>query len=110
MSASRWFVCTVVSAMALLGARSATAGVLYSQLDSPTTDAAVSQNFEADFDAFDSELADDFVVPAGGGWAVDTVSVVGHGPRDLLRQRGDVARIGHRRLRLSAAGQSSCGK
>jgi len=77
MSASRWFVCTVVTAMALLGARSAMAGVLYSQLDSPTTDSTVSQNFEADLDAYDSELADDFVVPAGGGWAVDTVSVVG---------------------------------
>ncbi len=45
MSASRWFVCTVVTAISLIGAGSAT--------------------------------ADDFVVPAGGGWMVDTVSVVG---------------------------------
>jgi len=64
--------------MALMGAGSTMAGVLYSQLDSPNgTNSVTSQNFEADFDAFDDELADDFVVPAGGGWEVDTVSVLG---------------------------------
>jgi hypothetical protein len=43
MSPSRWFVCTVVTAMALMGAGSAMAAVLYSQLDSPYSVATVSQ-------------------------------------------------------------------
>ncbi|MEO8198825.1 MAG: hypothetical protein ABI689_19090 [Thermoanaerobaculia bacterium] len=47
--------------------------VLYSQLDSPGTNSTGSQNFEVANDAFDTELADDFVVPAGG-WAIDNVT------------------------------------
>ena len=78
MRASRWFVCTVVTAMALLGAGSATAAVLYSQLDSSSGVSITSQNFEADNDAFDSELADDFVVPAGGGWQVRATVIEEH--------------------------------
>lgn len=50
--------------------------VLYSQLDNPGANSSSSQNFETANDGFDNELADDFVVPAGG-WAIDTVSVVG---------------------------------
>lgn len=50
--------------------------LLYSQLDSPGAQATNSQNFEAANDAFDNELADDFVVPAAG-WVVDTVTVPG---------------------------------
>jgi len=50
--------------------------LLYSQLDSPGAQATNTQNFEAANDAFDNELADDFVVPAGG-WSIDTVFVDG---------------------------------
>lgn len=43
--------------------------VLYDQAGTGTNGAPV-QNFEAAFDTYDSEVADDFVVPAGG-WTVD---------------------------------------
>ena len=96
MSSPRVFLCAVVTGMALIGAGSAGAAeqpqttgrgtlrmpadlpkvLLYSQLDAPGTLATNSQNFETANDAFDNELADDFVVPAGG-WMIDTVSVVG---------------------------------
>src|SRR3954468_6621078 len=51
--------------------------VLYSQLDSPGANSSSSQDFEADFDAYDDELADDFVVPDGDGWNIDTVDAEG---------------------------------
>ena len=47
--------------------------VLYSQIDNPGLNATGSQNFEATFDAFDDEVADDFVVPAGVNWTVNQV-------------------------------------
>jgi len=50
--------------------------LLYSQNDNPGVQSTNSQNFEAANDAFDNELADDFVVPAGG-WAIDNVTVAG---------------------------------
>ena len=42
--------------------------VLYDQMDQPagTPGGVTSQDFEVDFDAYDSFAADDFVVPAGG--------------------------------------------
>src|SRR5881397_3002808 len=51
--------------------------VLYSQLDSPGANSSSSQDCEADFDAYDDELADDFVVPAAAQWSVDTVDAMG---------------------------------
>ncbi len=52
--------------------------VLFSQLDNPAVGGNVtSQNFEAANDAFDSEVADDFVVPAGVNWTVDQVFAPG---------------------------------
>lgn len=55
----------------------APAAVLYDQMDSPSTSVITSQNFEADLDAFDSQAADDFVVPAGLAWTISTVEVSG---------------------------------
>ena len=43
----------------------APSAVLYSQLDNDSGSAVLSQDFETAFDAFDSEGADDFVVPDG---------------------------------------------
>ncbi len=51
--------------------------VLYSQLDNPAATATGSQNFEAAFDAFDDEVADDFVVPGGQTWTINQVFVDG---------------------------------
>lgn len=36
-----------------------------------------SQNFETSFDAYDSEAADDFIIPAGHTWKVKVVHVIG---------------------------------
>src|SRR5437764_11043816 len=41
------------------------ASVLYDQLTTASSNSATSQNFEPARDAYDSQLADDFVVPAG---------------------------------------------
>jgi len=50
--------------------------ILYDQTDNPGANATDSQNFETANDAFDDQLADDFVVPAGG-WNVGEVDVGG---------------------------------
>ena len=50
--------------------------ILYDQTDNPGPNSTVSQNFEAANDAFDNQLADDFVVPAGG-WTIGQVNVIG---------------------------------
>ena len=38
---------------------------------------SVSQNFETANDAFDNQVADDFVVPAGQTWTIQQVNVTG---------------------------------
>jgi hypothetical protein len=51
--------------------------VLYDQNDSDSGNGFTSQNFEASFDAFDNQGADDFVVPSGVKWKVKQVNVTG---------------------------------
>ena len=53
--------------------------VLYDQTNNPapTPGGVTSQNFEAAFNAFDTEAADDFVVPAGQTWTIQQVFVAG---------------------------------
>jgi hypothetical protein len=54
--------------------------VLYDQYDNATVTPPVditSQDFEPDFDAFDTQAADDFVVPAGETWNIEEVDVLG---------------------------------
>ena len=50
--------------------------VLYDQTDGASGNGVPDQDFEAAYDAYDSEAADDFVVPAEG-WSVETVTTVG---------------------------------
>jgi len=53
-------------------------GVLYDQNDNDSGVGIVSQNFESDFDAYDSQLADDFVVPdTGHPWQIRGITVTG---------------------------------
>ncbi|MBE9480780.1 MAG: carboxypeptidase regulatory-like domain-containing protein, partial [Bacteroidetes bacterium] len=66
--------------------------VLYEQINNPGTDAAITaQDFEASFDAFDAEGADEFTVPSGDTWNVDNVQVLGTysaaGPCNLANVR-----------------------
>jgi hypothetical protein len=51
--------------------------VLYDQYDNIGANSTSSQNFEASFDIYDSELADDFVVPSGQTWNIDQVDAAG---------------------------------
>ena len=55
----------------------APAVVLYDQYDNIGANSTSSQNFEASFDAYDDELADDFVVPSGQTWNIDQVDAAG---------------------------------
>ena len=50
---------------------------IYDQYNSPGTIASSSQDFEAAFDAYDDQVADDFIVPAGASWSVDEVDIQG---------------------------------
>jgi hypothetical protein len=54
-----------------------TDALLYSQNDNDTTVATTSQNFEASLDVYDNAGADDFTVPAGVQWVIQTVTVSG---------------------------------
>lgn len=52
--------------------------VLYDQTDNPGTNGFPSQDFEASFDAYDNQGADDFVIPAGdGSWTINEVYIMG---------------------------------
>ena len=55
----------------------APAVVLYDQYDNIGANSTSSQNFEASFDIYDSELADDFVVPSGQTWNINQVDAAG---------------------------------
>src|SRR5207342_3030660 len=50
---------------------------LYDQYDNFATTGSVSQDFETANDAFDAQLGDDFVVPAGQTWSISLVSLRG---------------------------------
>lgn len=51
--------------------------VLYEQMDSAGTSSYTSQDFESDFDAYDNQGADDFIVPDGAIWTVTAIDVPG---------------------------------
>jgi hypothetical protein len=50
--------------------------VLYDQTATPGTNSLTSQDFEAGFEAYDNQAADDFMV-TGAGWTIQSVDVLG---------------------------------
>jgi subtilisin-like proprotein convertase family protein len=56
---------------------SPTSFTLYNQNDNGTGNGWTSQDFETAFDGYDSESADDFVVPAGVFWTISGIHVAG---------------------------------
>ncbi len=64
-------------ALVLWAPGNAGAAMLYDQIPAISPDSITSQDFEAEFDAFDSMAADDFVVPAGKVWSIESASVRG---------------------------------
>ena len=51
--------------------------VLYSQLDNDSGLVTVSQDFETGFDGFDSDAVDDFIIPPGASWQINSVTTNG---------------------------------
>ena len=51
--------------------------ICYEQMANAGTNSLTSQNFEAMYDSFDTQGADDFVIPAGNEWWIDGVEVLG---------------------------------
>lgn len=71
----------------ITGSPASPRAVLYNQMDGDSGSGSSSQDFEAANDSFDSQLADDFVVPDGEIWSIDGVDVIGQyedesGPAD----------------------------
>jgi hypothetical protein len=57
--------------------KSTNLAILYDQTDLGDGNAITSQNFEASFDVYDNQAADDFTVPAGVKWQITKVAVTG---------------------------------
>jgi hypothetical protein len=57
--------------------RQSLAAVLYDQNDNDSGSNVTSQNFESIYDAYDTQSADDFTVPAGVKWKLTEVDVTG---------------------------------
>src|SRR5262249_55070841 len=51
--------------------------VLYDQTDNSAGNFITSQDFESDYDIYDDQAADDFVVPSGEIWTVQSVNAGG---------------------------------
>ena len=51
--------------------------ICYEQMVNVGPNSLTSQNFEAMYDSFDTQGADDFVIPAGEGWWISGVEVLG---------------------------------
>jgi hypothetical protein len=50
--------------------------VLYEQM-APSTMGRASQDFEPPFDAYDCQGADDFIIPSGVGWDIESITFAG---------------------------------
>jgi hypothetical protein len=64
-----------LTAALLVASGHVSAAVLYSQLDNASGTNAVAQKVEAMSQEFDTEGADDFVIPNGTSWSISNVSV-----------------------------------
>lgn len=71
--------------------------VLFDQTTAATTTGIPCQNFETTYDAYDTEIADEFVIPAGTTWSIDSFMVGGfhggNGSTPILPTSGILFRI-----------------
>ena len=65
------------SARGVANIPAAALAVLYDQMDNAGSNSHISQDFETANDQYDSQLADDFVVPVGQIWSISGVDVLG---------------------------------
>jgi hypothetical protein len=63
----------LVALAALAIPATASAETLYDQIDPTSPQSYPSQDFEAEFNEYDSTVADDFTVPAGESWSLEAV-------------------------------------
>lgn len=63
----------LAAAIALVVGGRANAAVLYDQVDTTSPESTNSQDFETEFNNFDAMVADDFTVPAGHTWRLESV-------------------------------------
>ncbi len=64
--------------VALIAPAAASAATLFDQTDlTPSNGRFTSQDFDFQFNDFDTEIADDFVVPAGQSWQLNAVAAEG---------------------------------
>jgi PASTA domain-containing protein len=66
-----------VAALLAFPAAGSAIDTLYDQYDNEGPFFSVSQDFEPAMSVYDDEVADDFVVPGGVGWSIQTVEVAG---------------------------------
>jgi hypothetical protein len=69
-------IAAAFAALAAIGTSTASAAVLHDQMDSPGADGVFSQ-FGTGAPNVDVEASDDFVVPAGQTWTIQSVDVTG---------------------------------
>ena len=72
-------VAGAASALTLLAPGAASAEVLHNQIDPTSPESTTSQDFEAEFNEYDSVTADDFTVPAGQVWQLESGLIRGKG-------------------------------
>lgn len=75
--AGRWTATAIAGAALALLPSSASAEVLFNNIDETSPRSINSQDFNASNDAFDAMAADDFVVPAGETWSITGAFVRG---------------------------------
>src|SRR5262245_45360102 len=73
---------TGVLAVCLTAPTMASGAVLYDQTDFSTFDNRGSNDWNAPMDAYDDQIADDFIVPEGETWQISQVDVIGTGGYD----------------------------
>ncbi|GAB4381534.1 MAG: hypothetical protein Kow0075_13270 [Salibacteraceae bacterium] len=68
---------TLLTLLTALIAGSFQAQVLYTQTNGSSQGAFAAQDFETTYDIYDCMMADDFIVPAGQTWVIDSVQIYG---------------------------------
>jgi Calx-beta domain len=89
LSATFLGVVLIGAAQPSTASETSAAVTLYDQTDNAATGGSNSQNFDTGSDQYDNQVADDFVVPAGGSWIVDRIEAPGEylsgpGPADSV--------------------------
>ncbi len=77
LNASNQPTLTISGSVVAVAPPTSPAAVLYDQTDSSSGVAISSQDFETEFDTYDTQAADDFSVPAGEIWTINEIYIPG---------------------------------